>query len=343
MSLLFESQDFVQARRSDLAEPKLQAARYLFDRQNLSPTQRSALAEVKLQADRYGGPVETTQLAGRSGYAGSMYLFERRLRGWSTGIHDGMLILSPSYSPSDSGTQRQALAEVLGNRSVVSLRVYWSGLEETLPAWTFFADRVTAASAREVLSLAPDYKGFLGQLGKHTRRNIQQCRKWAEAQAISVQDGPLSQADVLDLASQNMPTPKHPDRILHNIRYSEKQAQPFHLSLMTESGIPFSTAGGFIEGDCAFMVYQANDHRRHKLNPSLMLRSFLIEQLIDRGVKHLAFVGGCGGVLLHQCEVIPTAELLLVRKTMFAGLKHFAAAKLTDASSRLGRLTPQFV
>jgi hypothetical protein len=74
-----------------------------------------------------------------------------------------------------------------------------------------------------------------------------------------------------------------------------------------------------------------------------MLRSFLIEELIERGVRHLAFVGGCAGVLLHQCEVVITAELLLVRKTLFAGIKHFVAASLSDETSRVKRLSSQFI
>jgi Acetyltransferase (GNAT) domain len=311
--------------------------------QSLSATQRSVLAEVMLQADRYGGSLETVRLSPRSDYGGSMYLFERRIRGWKTGIYDGMLILYPSHSLSDFCMQPKGLPEMLGKRSILTLRVFGSSLSENLSTTDGLLDLATSANVREVMTLAPDYKEFLRKLGKHTRRNIQQCRKWAWAKAIRVQCEPLNSADVLALAIKNMPTPKHPERILQNIRFTEKQAQPFQLSLITDGGAPFSTAGGFIEGNFAFLIYQANDHRYRQLNPSLMLRSFLIELLIERGVKHLAFVGGCAGVLLHQCEVVKTAELLLVRKTIFAGIKHFAAASLSDETSRIGRLSPQFV
>jgi hypothetical protein len=296
-----------------------------------------------LQADRYGGSFETIRLSPRSDYGGTMHLFERRFRGWKTGIYDGMLILEPSHLLSDFCTQPKGLPEMLGERSVLTLRVFGSSIGNNLPTPDGLLDRETSATVREVLTLAPEYREFLRQLGKHTRRNIQQCRKWASAKAIRVQREPLNSAEVLALAIRNMPTPKHPERILQNIRFTEKQAHPFQLSLIADIGVPFSTAGGFIEGNCAFLIYQANDHRYRQLNPSLMLRSFLIEELIERGVRHLAFVGGCAGVLLHQCEVVKTAELLLVRKTLFSGIKHFAATSLSDETSRVKRLSPQFI
>lgn len=313
------------------------------ERQSFSPTLRSVLAEVKLQADRYGSPIEIVKVSSPSGSSGWLYLFERRLLAWRTGVYEGVLILHPPHSPVDFCLQPQALGEVLGNRSVAALRVFSTEFSRYLRSWGDLADRVTISSVREVMPLADNHGEFLRRLGKHTRRNVQQCRKWAAAEDIRVEDRPLNSAEISKLALQNMPTPKQPHRILQSIRYAAKQPEPFQVSLTTDSGIPFSTAGGYIDDDFAFLIYQANDRRYRSLNPSLMLRSFLIERLIDRGVRYLAFVGGCAGVLLHQCEIVPTGELVLVRKTMWAGLKHRTASALTDETNRIVRLAPHFV
>lgn len=308
--------------------------------ESLSPTLLSVLAEVKLQADRYRSPIEIVKLDARVGSNCWLYSFERRLLGLGTGVHDGVLIFRGSHF---SNVGPRALDEILGKRCVAALRVFSDTSNADFTPWKQFAHCLSISNVREALPLASSYGEFLRALGKHTRRNIQQCRKWAAGEGIRVERRHLNSEEVSKLALQNMPTPKQPARILQTMRHALQQARPFELSLSMNGDELFSTAGGYIDGDCAFLIYQANDRRYRSLNPSLMLRAFLIEELIDRGVRHLAFVGGCAGVLMHQCDIVPTGELLLVRNTMLAGLKHWTASALTNETNRIVRLAPQFV
>jgi hypothetical protein len=121
------------------------------------------------------------------------------------------------------------------------------------------------------------------------------------------------------------------------------QPRPFQAHLGQLVGHPLSVTGGFIEGDLALMTYQLNDRIFRSLSPSLMLRSFLVQALIERGVRYLAFVGGCAGLLYHQCTAAPAAEVLIVRRTFIARAKYLACTMIADPKSRITRLAPQFL
>jgi len=278
-------------------------------------------------------------------------MFERRVGGLGTDIHDGVAILTPSSSleaplPSDT------LAKAVGNRGVSTLQVLGQGLTADLESGARSKrggsqETLNLSTVQEVMPLEHTYDGLLRRLGKHTRRNILQCRKWASSNAITFHYSPsflpFDHSGLSVLASQNMPVRKNAGELLKTIQFATSRQQQFEASLTHPTGKPFSVAGGFIEGDLALMVYQINDRAYRTLNPSLMLRGFLIEHLIERGARHLAFVGGCAGVLNHQCVTVPVAELLLVRKTISAQIRHRVGAMLADTTSRLVRLAPRFI
>jgi len=145
------------------------------------------------------------------------------------------------------------------------------------------------------------------------------------------------------MAKRNMPLPTRPRRLSKTIRFVARRPRQFHASLCQSGGKPISIAAGFVEDDLALMIYQVNDRAYRALNPSLMLRTFLVEHLIELGIRHLAFVGGCAGVLLHQCTIVPMEELLLVCKTITGRIKYLSGATLADPTNRIARLTPRMV
>jgi hypothetical protein len=312
----------------------------------LSPTQRSLLAEMELQANRYGSPLQTTLLWSGSEPAGTVHIYERRAGMWRTGIYDGAVLLSSEISPTQTLPGPDALAPALLDVDAVTLRIVRAGGPAQAENRPIAEGKVQPYKMQEVIPLADTYEGFLKQLGKHTRRNIVHSRNLARREGLkfsfSTAASWVNSSKYSSLAERNMPSPTKLRRLLKMIRFLAAQPRPFQAHLGKSSDKPFSITGGFIEGDLALMTYQLNDRVFRDLSPSLMMRSYLVEELIERGVRYLAFVGGCAGLLYHQCMVAPTTEVLLVRRTFLARTKYLASRMLADPKHRIVRLSPQF-
>lgn len=318
----------------------------------LSHTQRSLLAEIELLAHRYGSPLQTMPIGSPEEQASILHMYERRVRGWRTGIYDGAILSPAATSFAYPGYRLNALPPALRDVDVLTLRIL--GTEAPLEAavarkpGTNDQEAVQPYQMQEVMPLAKTYGGFLQGLGKHTRRNIVHARERALRGAIKFDFTPVASSvdssRLSELAKLNMPFPTKPRRLSNIIRFLETKPRPFqaHLRQLADD-YPFSITGGFIEGDLALMTYQINIRSSNRLSPSLMLRSFLVQALIERGVRHLAFVGGCGGLLYHQCTVVPAAEVLVARRTFIARTKLWACSIIADPKSRITRLTPQFI
>lgn len=312
----------------------------------LSHTQRSLLAEMELQANRYGSPLIATQIGSSSEPAGTIHAYERRVGVWRTGIYDGALLLSPATSSAQTSLRLDAVAPALVDVDAMTLRIVAAGASTQAESPPIAEMIAQSARMKEVMALSDNYDGFLRTLGKHTRRNIAHARDWAKRDAINfsfvTEASSVASSRLSTLALLNMPRPVKPRRLLKTIRFLTAQPRPFQASLRQSVDHPFSVTGGFIEGDLALMAYQLNDRIFGNLSPSLMLRSFLVEALIARGVRYLAFVGGCAGLLYHQCAAVPAAETLIVRRTFLARTKCLACRLITDPRNRIIRLTPQF-
>jgi hypothetical protein len=306
------------------------------------------LAEIELQAHRYRSPLQTTLIGSVCEPVGTAHIYERRVGRWRTGIYDGAVLLSPATSSVQTHFRLEALAPAFVDVDAVTLRIIGpeatGSLAENQPSPGTTGQPYIM---REVMPLSDTYEGFLQRLGKHTRRNIAHAQDRAKRDAIkfcfmtaasSVDGSRLS-----TLAEANMPYPIKPRRILHMIQFLATQPQPFqaHLSQLVDH--PLSVTGGFIEGDLALMTYQINDRIFRNLSLSLMLRSFLVQALIARGVRHLAFVGGCASPLYHHCATVPAAEVLIVHQKLIARAKHRVCRMIADPRSRIRRLAPQLI
>jgi hypothetical protein len=140
-----------------------------------------------------------------------------------------------------------------------------------------------------------------------------------------------------------MPFRVHPKYLNNIIRFSTSQSHPFHASLARPGDHPFSVAGGFIQSDLAFLTYQLNDRNYREFAPSLMLRSFLAEYFINVGIRHIAFVGGCSGLLAHQCIPVPAVKLLLVRKTIAARVKQLTLVMGAGVNHLIARQSSRLI
>ena len=95
-----------------------------------------------------------------------------------------------------------------------------------------------------------------------------------------------------------------------------------------------SVAGGVVGGQTAALYLQNNHQDFRHLSPSLTLRSFLIESLIEHRVKSLMFIDGCGGTLASACRPSLTGGLVVTHNRPLSRLRR-------KAIDRLRGLTPQ--
>jgi hypothetical protein len=315
----------------------------------LSHTQRSLLAEIELRAHRYNSQLQTMPVGPPGEPGGTIHFCERRVGGWRTGIYDGAVLLSGAASSAQIRLWLDSLAPALTDADAVTLRIIGPGMPTQLSNSSQENRRVAKETAQpikiqEVMPLADTFESFLRGLGKHTRRNMRHAQSRAKHDGIkfcfTTAESPVDRSKLLTLAKLNMPFPIEPRQFLGMIRLLAAQPRPFQANLSQLVDHPFSVTGGFIEGDLALMIYQINNRIFRGLSPSLMLRSFLVQALIERGVRHLAFVGGCVGPLYHQCTDVPAAEALIMRRTPVARAKHLACRVITNPRDRLRRLMP---
>jgi hypothetical protein len=318
----------------------------------LSHTQRSLLAEMKLRAHLYNSPLQTMLVGPPAEPGGTIHICERRVGGWRTGIYDGAVLLSAAASSAHIRPWLASLAPTLADADAVTLRIIGPGMPTQALISSQENRRVVEVTGqpfkiREVMPLADTFESFLRGLGKHTRRNMVHAQSRAHRDGIkfcfTTAESSVDRSRLLTVAKLNIPFPTKPRQLLSTIQFLAAQPRPFQAHLSQLADHPFSIAGGFIEGDLALMNYQINNRIFRNLSPSLMLRSFLVQALIERGVRYLAFVGGCAGPLYHQCTVVPAAEVLMMRRTSVARAKHFACRMIGNPKDRFRRLTPQFI
>lgn len=314
-----------------------------------SASQRSLLAEVETQALWHGSPVAraSLDLAGRR--AGTIYSYERRVLGTGIGIRDGVVLLHHGTE----GLSVPALADRVRDAApayLATFRIVGPASIGPIAGRGAADDGRTMAMAvprdiQEVLPIGSSFAEFLQTLGRSTRRNVRDCRRMAGEAGIGFgwsTDGPTARADELKhVCRYNMPTPSNGRRVGSVLRFISEQPRRFHAELRDADGRLINLGGGFIEGALALMLYQYNHRAYRSLNPSLMLRSYIIERLHEQAVRNLAFVGRCSGLLTHVCERVPAAEMLIARKSSYARLA-MLACRIAEPKSRIARvLAPQ--
>jgi hypothetical protein len=189
----------------------------------------------------------------------------------------------------------------------------------------------TRARFREVMRFADDYEQTLNALGRHTRRNMRNARKLAEAEGITFAfaSGAFGVADELRIAlgRNTQPYPVSERRIRGFEAYADASGQPFRSTLSVDPGQIISYCCGFIDGASAYLVYQLNDREWSRVGPSLMHRAYLLEALIQRGRRELIYVHGCSGILRHACVPMVLDRYFFMRRSPAArlGAKFIAA------------------
>ena len=309
-------------------------------------TNRSLLADIEVKAHCDGASLKTTPLKLDGTEVATAYSFERKLLGLATGIHDGVVTLSAHWASHLTPWLWHRLQDLTAFELAI-YRVAGSAMPKAAPDRFAIRNRsltalMKAHTVQEVMPLGHSFEDVMEQLGQSTRRNVKRCLQLAAENNVEFSfsmDTPIpAAAHLRELSSHNMPRSKSFSKISSIVRFNAAQPRPYHASLTNREGRSMSAAGGFIEGDLALMAYQLNHRADRDARPSLMLRALLIQQLIDCGVRYLAFIGGGGGLLLHACERVSAPELLLISNTRSARIKH-QACLLLQPNSRIARFS----
>src|SRR6266852_1177426 len=135
---------------------------------------------------------------------------------------------------------------------------------------------------------------FLANVGGHTRHNF--CRYRRRSESAGNEFCPdLPFADFCAAAEQLFPKEayaRHESNFRKCLAMIEAMPSRILVGLRRARGEWVSLAGGWYAGDRVVLNMQLNDRTCGRESVSLVLRSYLIEQLINRGIRELVFWNG---------------------------------------------------
>jgi hypothetical protein len=269
---------------------------------------------------------------------GVLYAEELRICGINTGwafggdyMGRGLVLAAPER---EAEVVAIATEHLLAN-GIHALRFTWraSG-HEMLPVVAIQQSKIQVWCKSEYkeegdwLRLAPTYEEFLTRLGSHTRRNLRYYRRKAEAQgytyvpSVSAEEYHAAISRLNDVADY----PTDPGRDERDERFFGQFPQHLLVGLRGPDGQFVSIIGAVQSGEHLHVLTQLNDESLRKLSISLVLRGYLIEQLIREGFTSVHFVNGASRMLGRFCEPLLLRTLAIDRtRSIVHPLKQFCA------------------
>lgn len=257
---------------------------------------------------------------------GIVYAKERRVLGFSTGVIFGdatfgsMIIAAPHDREM---VFRVTLNALLEQRHIRGLRLLVppQGPElSTLlaPSTRRFDVCQTPVDYHSVLELPSRYHDFLEHLGYRTRRNFRYYRKHFEAAGHSyVEQVPLPEIQKIALSLlREKVVGADLSGIQRALNIFAAVDRPLLVGLRKRNGEWLSILGGWYEADRAVVFLQMNSDRKHApLSLSVVMRGYLIESLIRKGIRNLVFWAGVGDPLNRHVKPIPAAAVYVDART----------------------------
>lgn len=238
--------------------------------------------------------------------AGLLYARERMVAGIPTGIVLGddtlgtMVVARPDEAES---VLHCAVETLLKHKAALRFRVASDHLA-LLQTETAKANAEIHSYREEFhshLELARTYDEFLGKFRSHTRHNF--CRYRRRSELAGNEFCPdLSFADFCAAAKGLFPKEtyaRHESNFHQCVAMIEAMPSQILVGLRRSTGEWVSLAGGWYAGDRAVLNMQLNDRTCAKESVSLVLRSYLIEQLINRGIREVVFLAGTSAPLSY--------------------------------------------
>jgi len=149
------------------------------------------------------------------------------------------------------------------------------------------------------LGLPRTYDEFLAKVGARTRRNLRGYRRKSELAGNEFCPNQRF-TDFCAAARRLFPMgayATHESKLQRCLAMIEAMPSRLLIGLRRANGEWISLAGGWYVGDRVILNMQLNDRRCCRDSVSLVLRSYLIEQLINRGFRELIFWGGTSAPL----------------------------------------------
>jgi len=188
----------------------------------------------------------------------------------------------------------------------------------------------------EVIELTDCYESFLGTLGRHTRRDMRHLRRKALETGLRFEFRKATCEGFDERRSLGWhAAPKRYPRweVDSYDTFIAAQDDSFAASLRHPSGRLVSFSTGLISNGAAILRYQLNHGAYPKASLSLTNRSFLIERLINAGIREFISPGGAVGLLARACRFRRGGELILIRRSASALAKALAIAAVRPSSS----------
>jgi hypothetical protein len=256
--------------------------------------------------------------------------------GWAFGgdyCGRGLLLAGPER-------EVEILAAASGHlleHAVHAARFYWSPHRaETAPVLSHtgpslrFRDSLQQREEGDWLQLPSSYEEFLNRLGSHTRRNLRYFRRKSEQGGYAFAPA-LSPAEYeravhgLNAAADYAAEPARADR---DRSFFAHFGSPVFAGIRAPNGDLVSVLSGVAVGTHFHVLTQLNHLALRKLSISLVLRGYVIENLIRAGFTTIHFVEGasrmlgqfCDPVVLHTLTFDRTPSLVVPMKQLGSGI-----------------------
>jgi hypothetical protein len=202
------------------------------------------------------------------------------------------------------------------------------------------------ANIHRRLSLPGRYETFLKQLGPTTRRNFRYYRRRSE-QAGNTYCSRVDLDECRQAASRLASKCSHASdeqRFTRGFNMLEAVSQPILVGLRDKEGELVSLMAGWRHADSATLLFQLNNDRQYPRDSlSTVLRSYLIESLIETGVREAIFWGGTSGALMRYAEIIPGIQVYVDSCTFSWRLVRSLVASIVDSLPWRLRIRAQWV
>jgi len=238
--------------------------------------------------------------------AGLLYLRERVLAGFGTHIvvgDDALSTMVVARTHEANFVIDCAVKALIKDKAALRLMVDPGKLPLLRGLEALTDVRFTRAERHAHLELPAAFDDFLTKLGAHTRRNLRNFRRKSEQAGIEF-ISELTYENFCAAAMRLVPKADFSENTTNFERclaMIETVPSRIMVGLRAGNGDLISVAGGFHDGRRAIVVMQLNDRAFVRASLSLVLRSYLIENLIERGSQELVFWAGSSAPLSAYC------------------------------------------
>jgi hypothetical protein len=255
-----------------------------------------------------------------------MYVKERVISGFPLGIYfadgtlGGMLVAAEGCQEDVFRSVIEHLSSLSGVRGI-RLRISPGTPESRVVGALRSSSKVDLHFSRirnhARLPLPENYPAFLAGLGATLRRNFRYYRRRFEA--VGHRFHPMNR-DEMYRAAMDLRTKCSlscsPDALKRLLKMVSVSDNPMAMGLADKTGKWLAVTGGVYGPDGALMFFQLNNDLEYaKDSLSLVLRSYLIESLIERGSRELLFWAGVGSPLSSYVTYLPAIEVHIDRPT----------------------------